>query len=142
MSEAEHNDNDEQNRQNIGVTTYGDTVKVTDRNGDTVEFDAEGAETAALMMLRGINGGSILLDAYTTVQERGRQYGPPTDNWGVTAALKSSYDGHEQDAFDHAIQMILVKAARLKTGQRDRDTLVDIAGYARGAAVVEEVNDE
>lgn len=117
-------------------------VKLT-VGGETVYFSSEEeAETAALMVLRAVNGGSVLLDAYTTGQERGRQYGPPDENFDAAARLKSGYLGADMDGFDYAIEMILTKIARLQTGGRDRDTLVDIAGYARGAAVYEGVNDE
>ena len=122
----------------VAVQTNENEMAVVSANGGSVVFeDHAEAQKAALMILHGINGPSVLLEAYATGQRRGRQYGPPDENFEAAAALKSEYLGTEMDAFDYAIEMILTKVARLKTGERDRDSLVDIAGYARAAAIVE-----
>ena len=131
----------EENSIQVSAGSRPGHLRVSDRYGNSAEFEPDAAEAAAVMLLEAANGGSVLLDAYRTAQKRGRQYGPPGENFEAAAALIGSYLGADMDGFDYAVAMVLAKAARLQTGGRDRDTLLDIAGYARGAAAYEGVND-
>jgi Domain of unknown function (DUF6378) len=62
--------------------------------------------------------------------EREQEYGTPAESFGRIAGLWSTYLGRELTAQDVAAMMILLKVAR---GLDKRDTLIDIAGYARCA---------
>lgn len=104
--------------------------------------DDETARRAAMMILSQVDGGSILLDAYQVGRRRGEQYGPPGENFEVASGLFDAYLGTDTDPSDFAIAMVLAKVARIRTGGMDREHLVDIAGYARAAAVVEGINDQ
>lgn len=89
--------------------------------------------------------GQLLEDARdATEKDRNDSYGEPTENFTETAALWSAYlwpDGANGEVSwdprdsaisttDFAVMMILMKIARLKTTPRNRDTWLDIAGYA------------
>ena len=62
--------------------------------------------------------------------EREQQYGKPEDNFRTIAEFWSTYLDKELTAKDVAIMMILLKAARCKSGQYKDDNCVDICGYA------------
>lgn len=64
-------------------------------------------------------------------------YGTPRDNHGRTAALWSDYLGFEVNARQVCMMNILQKISRDRHAAK-RDNLVDIAGYARNAEMVEE----
>lgn len=72
--------------------------------------------------------------------KRDVQYGLPHENWGDTAEMMTAYlhatkklaRDQALDAHDCAMLMTLVKAAR-EGNMRQRDNLVDIAGYTRVA---------
>jgi len=90
--------------------------------------------------------GTILEEAARcTSQDRNEDYGHPRDNIENTAALWNSYlqrrglfkgftcmTGH-----DVAMMMVLVKISR-DANKRTRDNLVDIAGWARVAEMLDE----
>ena len=65
--------------------------------------------------------------------EREQQYGKPEDNFGLIAVLWSEYISRTMtplDARDLAAMMILLKVARIATGDGKDDNWIDIAGYA------------
>jgi len=77
-------------------------------------------------------------------KDRNSQYGAPGDNFATITYLWNGYlapkfikDRHyiitPQDV---AMMMILLKTARVATGQFNRDNFVDIAGYAACASSV------
>lgn len=79
---------------------------------------------------------SILLEAERlTSADRNKAYGEPLDNFEHTAALVNAQFGHKLrepfTAEDFAVLMILCKLSRLKTTPTHRDSMTDIAGYAR-----------
>ena len=62
--------------------------------------------------------------------EREQQYGTPEKNFDTIAELWSKYLGYGLTAKDVCCMMILLKIARIKTGNGKDDNWVDIAGYA------------
>jgi len=71
--------------------------------------------------------------------QREQDYGRPEDNFGVIADLWKAYMGYEFTKVDVAVMMILLKAARVKTGNAElisEDSFVDIAGYAACAGEI------
>lgn len=62
-------------------------------------------------------------------------YGDPVVNHARIAALWSAYLGREVTAHEVAVCMILVKISRLASDPGHLDSLVDIDGYARIAAL-------
>lgn len=80
-----------------------------------------------------------------TSADRQKAYGHPRQHFTCTAALVTTYlhrrgllvAGAALDANDWAMLMVLDKTSRY-TGQRKRDCLVDIAGYARTAEMLDE----
>jgi len=81
--------------------------------------------------------------AEVTAGDRQKFYGHPKDNHGNTAALWGAYltrrfgAGVTLDARDVCLMMALLKISR-DANRRKRDNLVDIAGYARNAEMVDE----
>jgi len=71
-----------------------------------------------------------------TVEDRGNDYGSPSENLQNIAAFWSEYKGVEFNVQDVGIMMMLLKIARLKQDTetpRQRysfDSWLDIAGYA------------
>lgn len=88
---------------------------------------------------------NLLRDAeQITSDDRQRFYGHPADNHGNTAALWSAYLRRrygiadlELTARDVCLMMVLLKVSR-DANRVNRDNLVDIAGYARNAEMIEE----
>lgn len=70
--------------------------------------------------------------------DRTAQYGLPEDSFRVIANLWSSYLDRQINSEDVAVMMILLKAARIRSGAGKEDNWVDIAGYAACGAEVEE----
>ena len=76
-----------------------------------------------------------------TTADRQSDYGHPRDDFARTAALWTAIlarhlrDGEALTAMDVPLCMIVLKVAR-QTHRHKRDNLVDIAGYARTAAMV------
>jgi hypothetical protein len=63
-------------------------------------------------------------------------YGHPRENFEHTAKLWSAYSGREFSPEEVAVFMILLKLSRLHH-RVTRDTLVDIAGYAKTISILE-----
>lgn len=126
---------------NLRVSHHTGRITLHHPDGDSVSLNENEAEIAAMMILRQLNGRSVLLDAYETARERAEEYGPPDENFEVAGDLQEAYLGVDADGFDYCMLMVLAKVARLRTGERRRDSLVDIAGYARGAAEYENIDE-
>lgn len=75
--------------------------------------------------------------AKLTSTERQATYGHPRDNHARTAALWSTYLDHPITTRDVCMLNILQKISRDMASAK-RDNLVDIAGYARNAEMLEE----
>ena len=71
-----------------------------------------------------------------TSHERNDAYGPPNQDFSRTAKMWSAILGHDIDAKDVALCMIALKMSRA-TWASKRDNWVDIAGYARCGAMIE-----
>lgn len=90
-----------------------------------------------------MNRKEILETAITTVcKERQDAYGNCEDNFALIAKLWSDYTESEITAKDVAMMMILLKMARIKTGNYKADNYVDIAGYAACGGEVAAVGTE
>jgi 23S rRNA maturation-related 3'-5' exoribonuclease YhaM len=77
---------------------------------------------------------TILDEAASLVDgDRGDAYGHPAIDFDkVTAAAQAlGIDPAVEGALHHALYMILVKISRLTETPKHRDSIVDIAGYAR-----------
>ncbi|MFO8011974.1 MAG: DUF4406 domain-containing protein [Phycisphaerae bacterium] len=109
-------------------------------------FDAEtGAEMPAPPRVAWTveEGGDSVLDVAQriTAGARHSDYGPPSEDFARTAALWTAIlerrlrDGEAVTAMDVPLCMIALKLAR-QVHRHKRDNLVDIAGYARTAAMV------
>jgi len=72
----------------------------------------------------------------TITQRRGDVYGHPTDDFNTAADLMAHFDRIEPPALRHALRMVCVKLARIKTTPDHLDSYVDIVGYARCAVMV------
>lgn len=87
---------------------------------------------------------SILEEAEEAVQGPRRQdYGNPSDNHDTTAILWACYlsarrrnENFSPEGIDVCIMNILQKISRIANGQVTRDSLIDIAGYARNAEII------
>jgi hypothetical protein len=76
-----------------------------------------------------VKASEFLNEAKATIQDRGLQYGHPSDNMSRTARLLSAY--LEMPIHDYQVAgiMVLVKLARsMETGSVD--TYVDLTAYA------------
>jgi hypothetical protein len=75
-----------------------------------------------------MNAKDYLVEARATIQDRGLEYGHPTDNMARTAALWSTYLEMPVTDYQVAMCMALVKIARsMETAKTD--TYVDLAAY-------------
>jgi hypothetical protein len=75
----------------------------------------------------------VLTEAASIVKgARQWDYGTPADNHGRTAAMWSAYLGVPITARDVCMMNVLQKVSRYRHSPH-RDSLVDIAGYARNA---------
>lgn len=78
-----------------------------------------------------VNRESILQEAIRCVcGEREQQYGSPENNFKTIAELWSTYLEMDVTPVDVAALMILLKVARIASGNGKNDNWVDIAGYA------------
>lgn len=78
-----------------------------------------------------VNRESILQEAIRCVcGEREQQYGSPENNFKTIANLWSTYLSYDIGPADVAAMMILLKVARIVSGNHKDDNWVDIAGYA------------
>jgi hypothetical protein len=82
--------------------------------------------------------------ARVTSTDRNDAYGHPRINHGCTAEMISAYLSRKYgtripfDADDVCVANILQKVSRLAHTPRHRDSLVDIAGYARNVEMMGE----
>jgi hypothetical protein len=70
----------------------------------------------------------FLTEARATIQDRGLDYGHPSDNMARTAAFWSSYLEMPITDYQVAMCMALVKIARSMESSKV-DTYIDLAGY-------------
>jgi hypothetical protein len=76
-------------------------------------------------------------DAMKTItQERGADYGHPFDDFGRVMRMKAEVQGCQDLQVRHALEMILVKVARLTETPNHLDSMIDIGGYARCIAMI------
>lgn len=68
--------------------------------------------------------------------DREQQYGSPEDNFTTIAGFWTTYLRHDITADDVAMMMVLLKVARIQSGQVKADNYVDLAGYAACAAEI------
>lgn len=74
---------------------------------------------------------SVLTAAHAAVcGQREHDYGTPERNFEQIAKLWTVYTGVELTPVDVSMMMILLKAARIKSGGGTLDSFVDAAGYA------------
>ena len=74
---------------------------------------------------------NILNEAqYIVDQCRRQEYGDPGECFGQIAKMWSAYTGCEINIFDVANMMILLKVCRANGNGFQRDSYLDIAGYA------------
>lgn len=71
----------------------------------------------------------FLRDAMIITTERNKTHGDRITNHGNIAQLWSWYLKKEVTAYDVAMMMALLKVARTKTGNHNKDDLVDSLGY-------------
>ena len=76
-----------------------------------------------------MNARDYLNEAKATIQERGQDYGHPSDNMQRTAALWSSYLEMPVTDYQVAMCMALVKIARSMETPKT-DTFIDLCAYA------------
>jgi hypothetical protein len=69
--------------------------------------------------------------ARLTVGDRDEDYGHPADDFARTAGAWSSLFGWDVTPGQVALAMIIVKVSRLQKTPKKRDSVVDLAGYAR-----------
>ena len=88
-----------------------------------------------------MNARDYLNEARATIQDRGVDYGHPSDNMSRTASLWSAYLEVPVDPHQVAMCMALVKIARsMETAKTD--TYVDLVAYtALSAQLATEEND-
>ena len=72
----------------------------------------------------------MLKEAFKTVEERGKTYGPAKENMTRTAKLWSVMLGVEVTAIQVATCLIQLKMARLVETPGHVDSVLDVAGYA------------
>lgn len=79
--------------------------------------------------------GAVLDEAKELINgERQNRYGNPENNFSVIAGLWGVSLERYITAHDVAIMMCLLKIGRILTGNRERDSYVDLCGYAALAA--------
>lgn len=69
-------------------------------------------------------------------KDRENTYGKPEDNFATIAKLWSDYLNTRIDPGDVPVLMILLKVARVGSGNFKADNFVDIAGYAACACEI------
>src|SRR6266487_5221303 len=76
---------------------------------------------------------TTILDEAAELTSRDRQdvYGPPSRDFERIAGAWRSLFGWDVTAEQVALAMVIVKVSRLQTTPTHRDSVVDIAGYAR-----------
>jgi hypothetical protein len=76
-----------------------------------------------------MNAGDYLTEAKAVIQDRGMDYGHPTDNMSRTASLWAAYLEMPIEPYQVAMCMALVKIARTMEGSKV-DNVIDLCGYA------------
>ena len=76
-----------------------------------------------------MNAGDFLNEAKATIQDRGMDYGHPSDNMSRTARLWSAFLEMPITDYQVASCMVLVKLARSMEGSKV-DNYIDMLGYA------------
>lgn len=72
----------------------------------------------------------VLREAYKCVcGQREQDYGTPEDNFDRIAKMWSAYMGVEFNPVDVSMFMVMLKAARIKSGGGTMDSFVDGCGY-------------
>ena len=100
--------------------------------GEKIEIDAENVNINENGTSAVGKGETILEEAARlTSEDRQQVYGHPADDYARTAALWSAYLGTPVTALQAQMCMVLVKVSRLANTPGHRDSIVDIAGYAR-----------
>lgn len=74
--------------------------------------------------------------------ERVGSYGRPEDNFDRIASMWTAYLNRTVSGKDVAAMMIMVKLARISSGQYKDDNWVDIAGYAACGNASERIHDQ
>lgn len=74
---------------------------------------------------------NVLEEALAAVGGDRRDYGHPHDDFTRVCKASAAMNLEGDNPLHHALYMILVKMSRLITTPDHRDSLVDIAGYAR-----------
>ena len=72
----------------------------------------------------------------TVNDERGVIYGHPLEHFTQIATMKDVVRMCPDPAIRHALEMIIVKVARLTQTPDHLDSVIDIAGYARTIAMI------
>lgn len=75
-----------------------------------------------------MNAGDFLNEARAIIQDRGLDYGSPTDNMSRTASLWSAYLEVPLEDYQVAMCLALVKVARTMEGSKV-DNFIDGAAY-------------
>ena len=88
-----------------------------------------------------MNAGDFLTEAKAVIQDRGFDYGHPTDNMQRTARLLSAYLEVPIADYQVAGIMLLVKLARTMEGSKV-DTYIDLCGYAGIMGTLHTTEDE
>ncbi len=76
-----------------------------------------------------MNAKDLLAEAKSTIEDRGMDYGHPSDNMARTARLWSAYLEIPIEDYQVAACMVLVKLARSMEGSKV-DNYIDMLGYA------------
>ena len=76
-----------------------------------------------------------------TAQDRQKVYGHPLEDWTRTAKMWSAILGIEVPVDKALLCMLAVKVSRLCKTTGHRDSIIDVAGYARCLEQVTEVPD-
>ena len=78
------------------------------------------------------NERALLLRAAETLVngDRNVKHGDPAQDFARTAEMWTSYLGHKVHSEDVAAMMVLLKISRISWSAWNRDSWVDVAGYA------------
>jgi hypothetical protein len=88
-----------------------------------------------------MNAGDILTEAKATIQDRGMDYGHPTDNMSRTASLWSAYLEMPVNDYQVAMCLALVKVARSMETSKVDNYVDGSAYFALSGFLREQEND-